>query len=147
MTAAQYPPQPLPDLDTEGFWNATAAGRLALCRCDDCGLWLQPPLERCRRCAGATSFQDVAGTGTVFTFIIQRQPSVTGFVDANGTTPQNNTGSDVFVYDRTTGLNTLVSHAYGSAVTTGNDSSYAPSFSGDGRFLYVRVVPRGSGFL
>jgi uncharacterized OB-fold protein len=81
VTAAQYPPQPAPDVDSEGFWDATAEGRLAMCRCVECGLWLQPPLERCRRCAGATEFQEVAGTGTVYSFIVQRQPSVVGYQD------------------------------------------------------------------
>jgi uncharacterized OB-fold protein len=75
------PPQPLPDTDSRGFWAATADGRLAMCRCQACGLWLQPPLERCRKCAGETSFEDVAGTGTVYTFIVQRQASVVGYLD------------------------------------------------------------------
>jgi uncharacterized OB-fold protein len=82
VTAAQYPPQPMPDVDSEGFWDATAEGHLAMCRCVECGLWLQPPLERCRRCAGATVFEEVAGTGTVYSFIVQRQPSVVGYQDA-----------------------------------------------------------------
>jgi hypothetical protein len=81
MTAAQYPPQPAPDVDSEGFWEATGEGRLAMCRCVDCRLWLQPPLERCRRCGGATAFEDVAGTGTIYSFIVQRQPSVVGYLD------------------------------------------------------------------
>jgi uncharacterized protein len=76
------PPQPVPDVDTEGFWAATADGRLALCRCTACGLWLQPPMERCRRCAAPTAYEDVAGTGTVYSFIVQRQPSVVGYLDA-----------------------------------------------------------------
>jgi uncharacterized protein len=75
------PPQPAPDFDTEPFWRATSERRLALCRCVECGLWLQPPLERCRRCGGPTAYEDVAGTGTVYSFIVQRQPSVVGFVD------------------------------------------------------------------
>jgi uncharacterized OB-fold protein len=79
VTPAPYPPQPAPDVDSEGFWEATAEGRLAMCRCVECGLWLQPPLERCRRCAGATHFEEVAGTGTVYSFIVQRQPSVVGY--------------------------------------------------------------------
>ncbi len=81
MTAPQSPPQPAPDVDSEGFWEATAEGRLAICRCTECGLWLQPPLERCRRCEGATTFEAVAGTGTVYSFIVQRQPSVVGYQD------------------------------------------------------------------
>lgn len=75
------PPQPLPDPDTRGFWQATAAGRLALCRCRECGLWLQPPLERCRRCAGPTRFEPVSGEGRVFSFIVTRHPCCPGYLD------------------------------------------------------------------
>jgi uncharacterized OB-fold protein len=77
-----YPPQPRPDEDTLGFWEATATGKLAICRCQECGVWLHPPLERCRSCAGATAFQPVAGLGEVHSFIVVRQPSVAGYLDA-----------------------------------------------------------------
>jgi uncharacterized OB-fold protein len=76
-----YPPQPLPDPDSESFWRATAAGHLALCRCTSCRRWLQPPLERCRHCDAPTVFEDVAGTGRVHTFIVQRQPAVAGYTE------------------------------------------------------------------
>jgi uncharacterized OB-fold protein len=82
MTSTQYPPQPAPDVDSEGFWEATADGRLALCRCSDCRIWLHPPLERCRLCGATTSFEDVAGTGTIHSFVVQRQPAVVGYLDA-----------------------------------------------------------------
>jgi uncharacterized OB-fold protein len=75
------PPQPLPDADTEPFWRSLADGRLSMCRCRSCGLWLQPPLERCRRCAGETAFESVAGTGRIHSFITQRRPSVVGYLD------------------------------------------------------------------
>jgi len=75
------PPQPAPDLDTDGFWRATAAGTLMLCRCQTCGHWHHPPLEHCRRCAAATAFEPVSGDGTVYTFIVQRQPAVVGYFD------------------------------------------------------------------
>ena len=79
--ASLPPPQPLPDADTAPFWQATADGRLAICRCQVCGTWHQPPLERCRSCAGATAFEPVSGRGTVYTFIVQRQPAVVGYFD------------------------------------------------------------------
>ena len=68
------PPQPVPDPDSIGFWEATAKGQLALCRCDRCGLWMQPPLERCRKCNGATSYQPISGDGEVHSFIVQHRP-------------------------------------------------------------------------
>jgi uncharacterized OB-fold protein len=79
--ASLPPPQPSPDADTAAFWQATAEGRLAVCRCQDCGHWHMPPLERCRRCAGITAFEPVAGTGTIETFVVQRQPAVVGYFD------------------------------------------------------------------
>ncbi len=75
------PPQPAPDVDTARFWQSTAAGRLELCRCLSCHLWHHPPLERCRQCAGPTAFEPISGHGTIYTFIIQRQPAVVGFFD------------------------------------------------------------------
>ncbi len=76
------PPQPAPDADSRGFWEATADGRLALCRCAACGLWLQPPLERCRRCAGPTRFEPVSGEGAIYSFIVTRHPCCPGYLDA-----------------------------------------------------------------
>lgn len=81
LDALGVPPQPSPDVDSQGFWDATANGQLAICRCQSCGLWLQPPLERCRACAGETAFEQVAGTGEIYTFIVVRQPSVPGYLE------------------------------------------------------------------
>jgi hypothetical protein len=47
----------------------------------------------------------------------------------------SNANSDVFVYDRTTGTNTLVSHDSSVPNATGVDYSFAPSMSRDGRFI------------
>lgn len=74
------PPQPRPDLDTAGFWEATANGRLALCRCTECGLWLHPPLRECRRCGGKTRFEPISGRGAIYTFTVVRHPAVPGFL-------------------------------------------------------------------
>jgi hypothetical protein len=51
---------------------------------------------------------------------------------------QNDSGDstpDVFLYDRTTGTNTLVSHIPGVPNTTGDSDSYDPTISADGRFV------------
>jgi Tol biopolymer transport system component len=42
---------------------------------------------------------------------------------------------NVFLYDRVTGTNTLVSHAAGSPTTTGDRDSQEPRISADGRFV------------
>jgi hypothetical protein len=72
------PPQPVPNVDTQGFWDATAAGKIALCHCTGCGAWMHPPLERCRRCGGPTRWDAIAGTGTVHSFIVLHRASVPG---------------------------------------------------------------------
>ena len=82
VDAAQLPPQPRPDPDSEGFWSATASGRIELCRCRDCGLWHHPPLERCRACAAETRFDPIAGTGSLRSFIVVRHAAVPGYLDA-----------------------------------------------------------------
>ena len=40
-----------------------------------------PPLERCRECAGATAFEEVAGIGTLYSFIVQHHPAISGYTD------------------------------------------------------------------
>jgi uncharacterized protein len=72
------PPQPLPDVDSEPYWSATAEGHLALCRCVDCRTWLHPPLERCRRCGGRTRFERVNASGVIAGFIVMHRASVPG---------------------------------------------------------------------
>jgi uncharacterized OB-fold protein len=79
--ALHTPPQPIPDPDSAGFWEATAKGQLALCRCDACGLWMQPPLERCRKCNATTSYQPISGHGEVHSFIVQHRPVTVGYLD------------------------------------------------------------------
>ncbi len=79
--ALHTPPQPLPDPDSAGFWEATSKGQLALCRCDACGLWMQPPLERCRKCNATTSYQPISGHGEVHSFIVQHRPVTVGYLD------------------------------------------------------------------
>lgn len=81
LDALHTPPQPVPDADSVGFWEATAKGHLALCRCDGCGLWMQPPLERCRKCNGTTSYQPISGHGEVHSFIVQHRPVTVGYLD------------------------------------------------------------------
>ncbi|HSK77934.1 MAG TPA: hypothetical protein VLQ45_15895 [Thermoanaerobaculia bacterium] len=54
---------------------------------------------------------------------------VAGQTDANGEF------ADLFLYDRQTGANVLVSHAAGSALTTSNAASQSPRLSADGQLV------------
>jgi uncharacterized OB-fold protein len=76
--AMLLPPLPVADPTTEGFWASLAEGTFRCCRCTDCRTWLQPPLERCRRCGGPTAWQEVSGDGTVFSFIVVRHQTIPG---------------------------------------------------------------------
>ena len=74
-------PAPVPrvDPDSEGFWAAAAEGTFAVCRCTQCRTWMNPALERCRRCGAEVAFEPVSGRGEVHSFIVVRHPAVPGF--------------------------------------------------------------------
>lgn len=78
--AALLPPIPVPDPDTAPYWEGLRNGTLMLCRCDDTGTWIHPPLERSRVTGGPVHFEEVSGKGTVFSYIVVRQALVPGRV-------------------------------------------------------------------
>jgi uncharacterized OB-fold protein len=78
-TSLPAPPTPVIDVDTAPFWESLERGEFSLCRCTECRAWLQPPLERCRYCAGPTTFERAAGRGIVHSYIVVRNPSVPAF--------------------------------------------------------------------
>src|SRR5262249_19616273 len=61
-------------------------------------------------------------------FYSVRDTLVPGLID-------NNSASDVFLYDLATGTNTLVTHTASALATTGNGGSGDAQLSGDGRFV------------
>lgn len=73
-------PRPLPALDKETafFWTAGAEGRLLICRCESCGLYLHPPLPRCPACGGDTQPSPVSGRARVASFTVNHQQWVPG---------------------------------------------------------------------
>jgi hypothetical protein len=69
-------PAPLPalDPDTTAFWTGGQEGRLLITRCGTCRTWLHPPVPVCRFCLGTSvAPEQVAGTGTVLTYTVNRQ--------------------------------------------------------------------------
>jgi Tol biopolymer transport system component len=71
----------------------------------------------------------ISNDGSFVAFRSHATNLVPGQVDPNGF------ASDIFLWERATGSVTLVSHAPGSAVTTGNRPSEQPSISADGSFV------------
>ena len=73
-------PIPVPDPDSAPYWEGLKSGKLMLCRCDDTGKWIHPPLERSRYTGGPVHFEEVSGDGTIFSYIVVRQALVPGRV-------------------------------------------------------------------
>jgi uncharacterized OB-fold protein len=54
------------------FWTSGGAGRLLIQFCVSCQRWVYPPAARCADCEGPLEWRPVSGTGTVFTFTVNR---------------------------------------------------------------------------
>jgi uncharacterized protein len=67
---------PVPGRDDGYFWDGVAAGRLLGRRCAACSYLQHPPSPMCPRC-GSVDWEviDLAGTGSVYSWIISRHPS------------------------------------------------------------------------
>src|SRR5687767_14251261 len=64
-------PVPAPDRWSLPYWEAAAAGSLAMQRCSACGFVQYPPELICRRCQGsAFELVPVSGRGTLYTFAV-----------------------------------------------------------------------------
>jgi uncharacterized protein len=77
---ALLPPVPAPDPESAPFWEGLKNGKLMLCRCEDTGKWIHPPLERSRYTGGPVHFEQASGEGTIFSYVVVRQPLVPGRV-------------------------------------------------------------------
>ncbi len=84
------------------------------------------PASAAKGAAGASNAPSLSADGRFVAFASSAADLVAGS-DANGK-------SDVFLYDRTTGNVTLVSHAPGAATTAAGDASLRPVISADGNF-------------
>ena len=68
-------PLPLPDPETEFFWEATRKGELHILRCRDCGTWIHLPRPACRSCGSTNLAPDrVSGRGVVHSFTVTHFP-------------------------------------------------------------------------
>jgi uncharacterized OB-fold protein len=73
-----YPVQlrdPYADEVTQPFWDAALEGRLLASRCTKCGTYLLPPQPRCFKCLNDSFvWQELPGTGTIYSFTVVRHP-------------------------------------------------------------------------
>jgi uncharacterized protein len=65
--------------DTAFFWAGTAAGELRIQRCGGCGALRHPPGPACLACGAAKpGYVIAAGTGEVYSYVVQHHPPVPG---------------------------------------------------------------------
>ncbi|HSK80530.1 MAG TPA: hypothetical protein VLQ45_29015, partial [Thermoanaerobaculia bacterium] len=84
--------------------------------------------------AGSSQSPRLSADGRFVVYESTSTDLVTGQTNANGEFP------DVFLYDRQTGTNVLVSHAAGSALTSANGSSHSPGLSANGQLVVFESV-------
>lgn len=62
---------PLDEVNTP-FWTGGANGELLISHCDRCDRWVHPPAAECAACGGPLTPRPVRGTGTIFTYTVNR---------------------------------------------------------------------------
>jgi uncharacterized protein len=69
--AAYAKPLPVPDLETQPFWDGCAKHELRAQRCTQCGKFRWPPGPLCAHCRSWDSeWVKLDGTGVVYSFVI-----------------------------------------------------------------------------
>lgn len=72
MTDAPPRIPPAVDEHNRHFWTGGANGELLIQWCEACSRWIHPTKSACGDCGGSLEPRPVSGTGTVFTFTINR---------------------------------------------------------------------------
>ena len=75
MSGSMRPiPAPPVSPESQPFWDAAAAGRLLLKRCEACGEPHYYPRPICPFCGSdATQWKDASGRGTIYSFSVMRR--------------------------------------------------------------------------
>ncbi|MEX2459327.1 MAG: OB-fold domain-containing protein [Actinomycetota bacterium] len=69
------PPKPVPDPDTQPYWDAVKERRLVVQHCGGCGHWIWQPRPVCPRCHAADpEWTEVSGAGTVASWTVVHPP-------------------------------------------------------------------------
>lgn len=68
-------PIPVPDQDTQPFWDAASERRLVIPRCRVCERWIWQPKPVCPHChADAPEWQPASGAGRIASWTVVRPP-------------------------------------------------------------------------
>jgi uncharacterized OB-fold protein len=74
---------PVSDTFSRAWWDACRAHRLLVRRCDGCGGLHFPPRRACPQCwSEQTSWHDVSGRGSLYSYSVVRENDLPAFRDA-----------------------------------------------------------------
>ena len=75
-------PVPVPDADTQPFWDACGRGELLIQRCGACGRWLWQPRPICSSCQKPDPvWTRVSGDGVVASWMVMRPPTLPAYAE------------------------------------------------------------------
>jgi hypothetical protein len=75
-------PIPVPDADTQPFWDGCARRELLIQRCSSCGRWLWQPRPVCSSCQEPDpAWTRVSGEGFVASWTVIRAPTLPAYAD------------------------------------------------------------------
>lgn len=75
-------PVPVPDRDTQPFWDGCARGELLIQRCGACGKFLWQPRPVCSSCQTPDPvWTKVSGEGAVASWAVLRPPTLPAYAD------------------------------------------------------------------
>lgn len=73
---------PVPDVETQAYWDAAAEGRLLIKHCNACDRPFFYPRAHCPRCWSMdTEWREASGLGSVYTFTVIHQNDIPPFRD------------------------------------------------------------------
>lgn len=82
MAVAPRRPVPVPEELTRPYWDAAAADRLVLQRCQNCHRFQHPPTATCCHCQSADlGWAEARRTGRIKSMTVLQQDRVVGFED------------------------------------------------------------------
>jgi uncharacterized OB-fold protein len=74
------PVAPVPNFETQEFWDGCRRGQLLLQKCGDCGAYRHPPAPICSTCLSPQhEWVEASGHGTVYTFVVVRETRAKGW--------------------------------------------------------------------